>query len=104
MPKSIKSFDASDHAIICSKNSIGLQCFYFAHRPNRNLIVNPRLLKRHSKSKRRAPAYPRALREIRGFFQRIVHGKLRFGCQTVRGGKLDVKAGVVRRVGRNRIR
>ena len=31
------------------------------------LIVNSKLLKRHSKTKRRAPAYSRALRQIRGF-------------------------------------
>src|SRR6218665_3055884 len=84
------------------------------------VIVNFKLLKRHSKAKRRAPAYSRALRQIRGFFpknspweaqvrfpegermrqirgvfQRIVRGKLRSGCQKVRGGRLGVKAGVV---------
>src|SRR6218665_3425701 len=76
-------------------------------------IVNSKLLKRHSKAKRRAPAYSRALhqirgvfqrivrgrareaqvrfpegermRQIRGVFQRIVRGKLRSGCQKVRG-------------------
>src|SRR6218665_2676811 len=36
------------------------------------VIVNSKLLKRHSKAKRRAPAYSRALRQIRGVFQRIV--------------------------------
>src|SRR6218665_2046097 len=59
------------------------------------VIVNSKLLKRHSKAKRRAPAYSRALRQIRGVFQRIVRGKLRSGCQKVRGGRLGVKAGVV---------
>ena len=59
------------------------------------VIVNSKLLKRHSKAKRRAPAYSRALRQIRGVFQRIVRGKLRFGCQKVRRGRLGVKAGVV---------
>jgi len=33
--------------------------------------------------------------QIRGVFQRIVRGKLRFGCQRARGGRLGVKAGVV---------
>src|SRR6218665_1564341 len=76
------------------------------------VIVNSKLLKRHSKAKRRAPAYSRALRQIRGFFpknspweaqvpfpegermrqirgvfQRIVRGKLRSGCQKVRREK-----------------
>src|SRR6218665_1535690 len=84
------------------------------------VIVNSKLLKRHSKAKRMAPAYSRALRQIkgvfsknspwearvrfpegermrqiRGVFQRIVRGKLRSGCQKVRGGRLGVKAGVV---------
>src|SRR6218665_631010 len=35
----------------------------------RIVIVNSKLLKRHSKAKRRAPAYSRALRQIRGVFQ-----------------------------------
>ena len=48
------------------------------------VIVNSKLLKRHSKAKRRAPAYSRALRQIRGFFQKIVRGRLRSGCQRVR--------------------
>src|SRR6218665_3431602 len=34
------------------------------------------------------------MRQIRGVFQRIVRGKLRSGCQKVRGGRLGVKAGV----------
>src|SRR6218665_118552 len=33
------------------------------------VIVNSKLLKRHSKAKRRAPAYSRAPRQIRGVFQ-----------------------------------
>ena len=33
------------------------------------VIVNSKLLKHHSKAKRRAPAYSRALRQIRGVFQ-----------------------------------
>src|SRR6218665_3547346 len=36
-----------------------------------------------------------SMRQIRGVFQRIVRGKLRSGCQKVRGGRLGVKAGVV---------
>ena len=48
------------------------------------VIINPKLLKRHSKAKRRTPAYSRVLREIRGVFQRIVHGRLRSGRQRVR--------------------
>src|SRR6218665_3702476 len=35
------------------------------------------------------------MRQIRGVFQRIVRGKLRSGCQKVKGGRLGVKAGVV---------
>src|SRR6218665_3506060 len=35
------------------------------------------------------------MRQIRGVVQRIVRGKLRSGCQKVRGGRLGVKAGVV---------
>src|SRR6218665_1556473 len=35
------------------------------------------------------------MRQIRAVFQRIVRGKLRSGCQKVRGGRLGVKAGVV---------
>src|SRR6218665_3555416 len=46
--------------------------------------VNSKLLKRHSKSKRRVPAYSRALRQIRVVFQRIVRGRLRSGFQRVR--------------------
>src|SRR6218665_4213085 len=48
------------------------------------VIVNSKLLKRRSKAKRRAPAYSRALREIRGVFQRIVRGRLRSVFQRVR--------------------
>jgi len=47
-------------------------------------IVNSKLLKRHSKAKRMAPAYSRALGQIRGVIQRIVRGRLRPGCQRVR--------------------
>jgi len=38
------------------------------------VIVISELLKRHSKDKRRAPAYSQALRQIRGIVQRIVRG------------------------------
>src|SRR6218665_3895714 len=48
------------------------------------VIVNSKLLKRHLKAKRRAPAYSRALRQIRGVFQRIVRGRLRSVFQRVR--------------------
>src|SRR6218665_446692 len=48
------------------------------------VIVNSKHLKRHSKAKRRAPVYSRALRQIRGVFQRIVRGRLRSGGQRVR--------------------
>src|SRR6218665_3448027 len=47
------------------------------------VIVNSKLLKRHLKAKRRAPAYSRALRQIRGVFQRIVRGRLRSVIQRV---------------------
>src|SRR6218665_3462239 len=50
------------------------------------VIVNSKLLKRHSKAKRRAPAYSRALRQIRGVFERTVRGRLRSGCQNVKIG------------------
>jgi len=33
------------------------------------------------KTKRRAPAYSRAILQIRGVVQRIVHGRLRSDCQ-----------------------
>jgi len=68
------------------------------------VVVISTLLKRHSKAKRRAPAYSRALRQIGGIIQRIVCGRLRSGCQRVRwGSRLAVKAGarvIRRRVGR----
>src|SRR6218665_259084 len=49
------------------------------------VIVNSKFLKRHSKAKRRAPAYSRALHQIRGVFQRIVRGRLRSGFHMVKG-------------------
>src|SRR6218665_2895132 len=48
------------------------------------VIVNSKLLKGHLKAKRRATAYSRALRQIRGVFQRIVRGRLRSVFQRVR--------------------
>ena len=48
------------------------------------VIINSKLLKRHLKAKCRAPAYSRALRQIRGVFQRIVRGRLRSVFQRVR--------------------
>ena len=59
------------------------------------VIIISKLLKCHSNAKRRAPAYSRALRQIRVVVHRIVHGRLRSGCQRVREGRLIVKAGVV---------
>src|SRR6218665_1946181 len=84
------------------------------------VIVNSKLLKRHSKSQAQGTSlftsaasnqrgFPKnspweaqvrfpegeRMRQIRGVFQRIVRGKLRSGCQKVRGGRLGVKAGVV---------
>jgi len=38
--------------------------------PSLIAIVISKLLERHSKAKRRAPAYSRALRQIRGIVQR----------------------------------
>src|SRR6218665_1256516 len=48
------------------------------------VIVNSKLPKCHSKAKRRAPPYSRALRQIRGVFQRIVCGRRRSVFQRVR--------------------
>ena len=53
----------------------------WAGHTHRIVIVISKLLKPHSKAKRRAPAYSRALRQIRGVFQRIVRGRLRPGLQ-----------------------
>ena len=60
---------------------------------NRRIIVISKLSTHHSKAKSRAPAYSRALRQIRGTVQRIVRGRFKSGCQRVRGGRLGVKAG-----------
>ena len=59
------------------------------------IIVIFKVLKRHSKAKRRAPSYSRVLRQIRRVVQRIVLGRLRSDCQRGKGGGLGVKAGVV---------
>src|SRR6218665_627929 len=86
------------HSFMISFFSQFVLCHASNNTTSRNIvivIVNSKLLKRHSKAKRRAPAYSRALRQIRGIFQRIVRGKLRSGCQEVRGGRLGVKTGVV---------
>src|SRR6218665_947709 len=45
------------------------------------VIVISKLSKRHSKSKRGAPAYSRALRKIIWAIQRIVYGRSRSVCQ-----------------------
>src|SRR6218665_1528867 len=47
------------------------------------LVVISKLLNRHSKAKRRAPAYSQALRKIRGVFQRTVRGRLRSGYKVI---------------------
>jgi len=52
------------------------------------IIEISKLLKHHSKAKRRASAYSQALRQIRGFAQRIVYGRFRSGYQRVRGGRV----------------
>src|SRR6218665_4044313 len=67
----------------------------FSARSGTDIIVISKLLKRHSKAKRRAPSYSQALRQIKGVVQRIVRWRLRSGCQRVRGGRLDVKADLV---------
>ena len=59
------------------------------------VIMISKLLKHLSKIKRRAPAYSRALRQIRGVVQSIVNGSVRSGWQWVRGGRLTVRVGVV---------
>ena len=58
---------------------------------NRNL----KFWERHSKAKRRAGTYSRALWYIKGVVQRVVHGKLRSDFQRVRGDRVAVKVGVV---------
>jgi len=42
-----------------------------------------------------APGYSRTLRRIKGFVQRVVHGKLRFEFQRARGDRVAAKVGVV---------
>ena|SRR6218665_2918325 len=58
-------------------------------------IVISKLLKRHSKAKRRVPAYSRTMPQIRGIVQRVVQGKLRSYFQMVREDKVTLTAGVV---------
>ena len=54
-----------------------------AYNINRNRKPNiAQFLKRRSKAKRRAPAYSRALRKIRGIVQRIVRWRLKSVCQS----------------------
>jgi len=48
-------------------------------------IVISKLLKRHSKEKRKAPAYSRELRQIIGIVQRIVHQRVTEGRSEVAG-------------------
>jgi len=59
------------------------------------VIVISKFLERHSKAKRRAPAYSRSLRRIREVVQRVVQGKLKSDFHRVRGDRVAVKAGVV---------
>jgi len=61
----------------------------------RFVIVISKLLKHHSKVKLRAPAYSQVLNQIRGVVQRIVHGRLRSGCQRAREGRPGAKVGVL---------
>jgi len=58
-----------------------------SYKIHRIIIVISKLHKRHSKVKRRAPAYSR------GVVQRIVRRRLRSGCQKARGGRLAIKSG-----------
>src|SRR6218665_1686445 len=56
------------------------------------VIVISKLLKRYSKAKRtRAPAYSRALRRIKGGFQRGGQEKLRSEFQSTRRGQSSIK-------------
>jgi|SRR6218665_1622799 len=59
------------------------------------VIVICQFLKRHSKIKRIAPAYSRALLKIRGVVQSVVRSRFRSGFQRVRGDRVAVKADVV---------
>ena len=60
-----------------------------------NPILISKFIERHSKAKRRAPAYSPALQRIKGVVQRVVHGKSRSDFQRVRGDRVVVKVGVV---------
>ena len=59
------------------------------------VIVISKFLERHSKAKRRAPSYSRALRRIKGLDQRVVRDKLRSDFQRVRGDRVTVMVGLV---------
>ena len=72
--------------VYASYGNSKLRCkFYLAHQPIEDIkifystfvFVISKFLERHSKLKRRAPAYSRALRQINGVVQRVVHGRLR---------------------------
>ena len=64
------------------------------------VIVNSKLLKRHSKAKRRAPAYSRALRQIRGFSNSPWEAQVRLP----EGERMRQIRGVFQRIVRNRNR
>src|SRR6218665_1302030 len=66
------------------------------------VIVNFKLLKYHSKAKRRAPAYSRALRQIRGIFQRIVRGEAQ--VRLPEGERMRQIRGVFQRIVRGKLR
>ena len=58
-------------------------------RRNRNLQTS----KRHFKAKRRAPAYSRTLRQIRGIVQRLVQVKFGSDSQMVIGDRVAIYGG-----------
>ena len=59
------------------------------------VIVISKFIERHSKAKCTAPTYSQALRQIKWLVQRVVHSKLRYDFQRVRGDRVAVKVGVV---------
>ena len=54
------------------------------------VILISKLLVRNSKAKRLAPAYSRALHQIRVVVQKVVHGRFRPGYQRIWGGRVAV--------------
>ena len=61
---------------------------------NEDVIVISKLLKRHSKAKRKAPAYSRALHLVRGVVQKSGPRRSESGFQWIREGTADVKVDV----------